>query len=60
VRFAKRVRRVFKKEMFLNIQSLKRRAFRLRRFIDSSDDDEERKKAIREYVNLIGQITSNN
>ena len=49
-----------KKEMLLNIQSLKRRAFRLRRLIDSSDDGEERKKAIKEYVHLIGQITGNN
>ncbi|MDH5596318.1 MAG: hypothetical protein OEY40_06355 [Candidatus Bathyarchaeota archaeon] len=44
----------------MNIQSLKRRAFRLRRLIDSSDDGEERKKAIKEYVHLIGQITGNN
>lgn len=46
--------------MFLNIQSLKRRAFRLRRLIDSSEDGDERKEAIREYVRVIGQITSNN
>ena len=49
-----------KRKIFLSIQSLKRRAFRLRMFIDSSDDVEERKRAIREYVRLIGQITSNN
>lgn len=48
------------RKMFLRIQNLKRRAFRLRKLIDSSDDVDERKRAIREYVRLIGQITSNN
>ena len=48
-----------KGKMFLSIQNLKRRAFRLREFIDSSDDVEKRKRAIREYVRVIGQITNN-
>ena len=48
------------RKMFLSIQNLKRRAFRLRKLIDSSDNVDERKRAITEYVRLIGQITSNN
>ena len=43
----------------LNIQKMKRRAFRLRRLIDRSKNKEEKKEAIREYVGLIKRISRN-
>jgi hypothetical protein len=43
----------------LEISKLKRRAFHLRRRIDSSEDGLQRKRLIEDYVRIIWQIQNN-
>jgi len=50
----------FPKEVsFLNIEQLKRRAFHLRRRIDTLEDGQQKQRLIKDYVKIIWQIQNN-
>ena len=44
--------------VFLNNENLKRRAFRLRRSIDSAQNNEQKQRLIKDYVKTIWKIQS--